>query len=93
MMAVETVDSEIYMVEVEQGATPETGAVEAQAARAAARQAPRLTVLIMVIAAVAAWVLLGRALQEVPLPMLALAVLAEKHLTREKTDIQATALQ
>jgi hypothetical protein len=93
MMVAETVEAEIYMVEVEQGATPETGAVEAQAAQAAARQAPRLTVATMVIAAVAAWGLMGRALQEVPLTMLALAVLAEKHLTREKTDIQATALQ
>jgi hypothetical protein len=92
MMAVETVDSEIPLVEVEQGATPETGAVEAQTARAAAGQARTLTVLVMETLAVAVWGLMGRVLQEMPVPMLAVAVLAEKHLTREKTAIQATAL-
>jgi hypothetical protein len=75
------------MAGVEQAATPETVVTHRVAVQVEAGLAAVSTVLPMALAAVAVWGLLGKVVQALTLTKRAVAVLAGKHLQREKTQL------
>jgi hypothetical protein len=75
------------MAGVEQAATPEAVVAQRITAQVGVGQAAVPTVLAMALAAVAVWGLLGKVLQAFTLTKRAVAVLAGKHLQREKTHL------
>jgi hypothetical protein len=87
-MAVETAETQMpTMAGVEQAATPETVVTHRLMVQVEVGQAAVPTVLPMALAAVAVWGLLGKVVQAFTLTKRAVAVLAGKHLQREKTHL------